>query len=240
MKKKNVFIAIIVLIVVVLLAYFSNFIINNSNDNKLKFTDVGGLEIEYKILALDVTEDTIDRLESILRNRLNVKNIWDIGFETVEEEGNQNIIVRLPRIEEDTVTEFLGKTAELKFTDVTGDAFLTGNDVLGAQVIYDKINEELGFKYMVQIQLSDDAANTFANVTEELATKPDGQNMMYMFLDNTLLSSPIVLERVETAAPVIVGDFTKEYADELTDLICSGALPCEIELVRSEYIAPVK
>jgi preprotein translocase subunit SecD len=57
------------------------------------------------------------------------------------------------------------------------------------------------------------------------------QNISYLFAQANY-------ERIETATPVITGNFTQEEAKDLADLISSGALPFDLVSESQEYIGP--
>jgi len=77
------------------------------------------LEIDRSKLA-DNDKDVIDRAYAIIENRINQLGVAE---PTLQKQGNNRIIVELPGIKDETVAkEVIGKTAQLEFKLVRGDA----------------------------------------------------------------------------------------------------------------------
>jgi len=63
-----------------------------------------------------VTEDSIDRLLAVLRNRIDQ---YGVAEPIIQKEGRDRVIVDLPGIQDpDAALELIGKTAELEFRSV--------------------------------------------------------------------------------------------------------------------------
>jgi SecD/SecF fusion protein len=77
------------------------------------------LEIDRSKLP-DNDKDVIDRAYAIIENRINQLGVAE---PTLQKQGNNRIIVELPGIKDETVAkEVIGKTAQLEFKLVRGDA----------------------------------------------------------------------------------------------------------------------
>jgi len=78
------------------------------------------LEIDRSKLPPDNDKDVIDRAYAIIENRINQLGVAE---PTLQKQGNNRIIVELPGIKDETVAkEVIGKTAQLEFKLVRGDA----------------------------------------------------------------------------------------------------------------------
>ncbi|MBI4359107.1 MAG: protein translocase subunit SecD [Candidatus Nealsonbacteria bacterium] len=88
-------------------------------------------------------------------------------------------------------------------------------------------------KPVVSIQFNDEGAKLF----EELTTKNVGKPLA-IYIDNALLSRPVVQEAIKGGQAQITGDFTVEAGRELARNLNAGALPVPIKLVSQETIGP--
>lgn len=200
----------------------------------------GGVRLIYTIAGEDVTSDGIQKTEKILRNRLDAKGLTEatVTIDTVNPD-NQMLIVEIPGFDDpEEASNFLGKTAKLQFVDYEGNVVLEGEDIVGAKEQYGQLGTVGGAQYFIELNLSDSAVEKFADATEKAAALPEGQNVIYIVLDDMILSAPSVNERIATSNPSITGSFTYEGAKELADLISSGALPFELVIQNQEYVGP--
>jgi len=106
---------------------------------------------------------------------------------------------------------------------------LTGRYLKKAELIFEPTTN----KPMVSIQFDDEGAKLF----EELTTRNIGKSVA-IYIDNTLISSPIVQESISGGKAQISGSFTVDDAKTLVRSLNSGALPVPITLVSQETIGP--
>ena len=200
----------------------------------------GGVRLVYTIEGEDVTSDGIQKTETVLRNRLDAKGLTEatITLDTVNPE-NQMLIIEIPGFDDpEEASKFLGKTAKLQFMDLEGNIILEGEDIVGASAQYGQMDAMSGYQYFIQLNLSDAAVQKFADATERVSKLEVGQNIIYIVLDDAILSYPQVNERIATSTPTITGQFTYDEATELADLISSGALPFTLVTESQEYVGP--
>jgi preprotein translocase subunit SecD len=77
-------------------------------------------------------------------------------------------------------------------------------------------------------------ALTFTSNGKELFSKATEENIgkrILIKLDDTVLSAPIVNEKISSDEVQITGDFTLDEAVNLSDLIRAGALPFDLIFV---------
>ncbi|WP_252891429.1 preprotein translocase subunit SecD [Thermoclostridium stercorarium] len=172
----------------------------------------------YAVLEPDIdksslTDDEIDKgLESaktILGKRLDAKNIFDrsINIDSV----NDRIIIEIPWAAgetnfnpQDQLNE-LGKTALLTFQEVdedkvdengiylpTGKIIIQGNQVKDANAAP---YQEQG-SWVVALELDESGSEAFAEATGRLVGKP-----IAIFMDDQLISAPIVNQKIEAEKP---------------------------------------
>ena len=86
---------------------------------------------------------------------------------------------------------------------------------------------------MVALQFNSEGAKKFADITARNLNKP-----LAIFLDNALISAPLVQQKIIGGQAVISGDFTLEEAKKLAITLNAGALPAPIKILSQKNIAP--
>lgn len=104
---------------------------------------------------------------------------------------------------------------------------LTGNDLRRAEVVYGQAQAGPA----VSITFNDDGARKFAEMTQRNIAKPIG-----IFLDDQLVSAPLVNEAIFGGQATITGGFTQDEAKELATQLNAGALPVPIEVIEQRTI----
>ncbi len=134
--------------------------------------------------------------------------------------------------------DLIGKTALLEFIDPDGLTVLTGKNVVDAKVIFQPGN--LGVEEpVVSLELDQEGSGIFLDVTSRLANETATEDkIIYIVLDGSVISYPIVQEPIRDGKPVIAGGFTLESANNLATLIRAGALPVEMIEVQTSIIGP--
>lgn len=202
--------------------------------------DVKNIKEENRQQALISARDIIEK-------RVNFFGITEPNIQTLKSGGNYRIIVDLPgvsRVEE--AVKLIGKTAQLDFRQeasveakiatttpvflrLTKKTNLTGKEVKRASV---QFNPTSG-KPEVRLEFTDKGAKLFEKITKENVGKPLG-----IFLDNALLSAPVVQQVITGGNAVITGKFSLPEAKKLAIAINSGALPVPIKLIEQRQIGP--
>ena len=189
----------------------------------------GGVSVTYEAVeenpSAEAMSDTIRKIQT---------RVEEFSTESqVYQEGVNRITIDIPgQKDADAVLEELGKPGTLVFctdaNDADGTKVIDGNDVVNAQVMVDSENN-----YLVQLTLSEEGTAKFSEATKDLAgtDKP-----LYIMYDGEKISSPTVKEELNTATPVIEGDFTYEQANYLASYIRIGALPVELRELRSQVV----
>ncbi|WP_309119739.1 protein translocase subunit SecD [Paenibacillus sp.] len=134
-------------------------------------------------------------------------------------EGEDRIRVRIAGVEDEAkVREILKKPAVLTFRGPDGSVKLQGNDfVQGAAVVaFDEIQQPI-----IQIEVKD--KQKLRQVSEELFQQP-----LAIFLDETLISAPVVRAILPDGRATISGTYSYEEAKDLADTINLGALPLKL------------
>lgn len=194
-------------------------------------TDVSKLKKEDIADALNSSRDIIER-------RVNFFGVSEPVVQTLQSGNNHRISIDLPGI--DNVADaiaLIGQTAQLHFKEeasVEGaitvkDTGMNGTHIKKASVTFDS---QTG-KPQVALDFTKGGADLFAKITQKNVGKP-----VAIYLDNFLLSAPIVQQPILDGSAVITGDFTIDEAKKLAISINSGSLPVPIKLIEQRNIGP--
>lgn len=206
----------------------------------------GGFEILYEVSPLE-GKDMPDM--SAVAESVNKRvDVLGVNEPEITVEGNNRIRVQLAGVKNaDQARRVISSTANLTFRDVN-DNLLMDASVLkegSASVGYDEYGNPL-----VNLKLADQ--KKFYEVTKEVASKSEGENLMVAWLDfdektdsyakeanaenPKFISAARVQEGINSTSAQISGNFTKEEAKELSDLINSGSLPVKMTEIYSDSV----
>lgn len=186
----------------------------------------GGFEVLYEAKPLEkgqkITPSTLSDAAQAVNRRINVLGVSEPQI-TVE--GNDRIRVQLAGVTDpDKAREVLGKPAVLTFRAPDGEKILMrGTDLKegGASQDYDEQGRPI-----VSVEFKD--AKKFAKYTKEYLGQP-----MPIYLDQELLSDPVIQDVIAGGKAQISGGFTTQEAKELADLLNAGALPVKLKEKQS-------
>lgn len=216
----------------------------------------GGTAVTMSVEEADgdkPSTDDLARATSIITSRLN-----DMGIsESSVVQDGETLVVSLPQdVDGKAVMEAIGGPGKLEFVvlDEIGDAdalakinaggqnvpleegtytaFLTGDAVQSATV-----TEMAGGGYAISLAFDAEGAQTFADVTRELAA--DGGGSIAIVLDGRVLSAPGVSQEIAGGEVSISGDFTYAQAHGLKAVLETEALPVTLAFQGSEGVGPL-
>lgn len=180
----------------------------------------GGFEILYEVKPIDskqkVTPELLKATASMIEKRV---NIGGVAEPDISVEGKNRIRVKLAGVkDQDRMRELIGKQAYLTFRDESGKILMDGRDLApnGAGVGYDELNRPV-----VTLEFAD--AQKFENITREYL----GRNVA-IFLDDKMLTNPVIQTVIAGGKAQIDGQRTVEEAKELADILNAGALPTKL------------
>ena len=107
---------------------------------------------------------------------------------------------------------------------------LTGQYLEKAEVSFDQTT----FEAEVLLQFDDEGKDIFKELTSSNIGK-----QLAIYIDDTLISAPVVREAIPNGKARITGNFTTEEAKDLARNLNAGALPVPIELISQKTIGPV-
>lgn len=187
---------------------------------------VSGSELE------NITDDDMASAETIINTRLVNLNITDSEVYTDNE--NHQIIVRFPWQSEETdydpaaAVEELGETAMISFyegQENNAEALILqgSEDVESASAGYDSQTNS----YVVQLKMTKSGAGKFAIATEKLA---GSSTPISIYMDDTLVSAPVVKSAITNGEAVITDIQTFEEAEDIAEKINAGSLPFALKI----------
>lgn len=192
-------------------------------------------------------QDAINSSRDIIERRVNFFGVSEPSIQTVKVGNVYRITVDLPGVENAAeAVGLIGQTAQLTFREsakldpklatlsgalqvFSATPSLTGKDVKKATVVYD---QNTG-KPQVQLQFSPEGEKKFGDLTGKNVGKQVG-----IFIDQQVLSAPVVQQKITGGTAVITGNFTLDNAKQLAVAINSGALPVPIKLIEQRSIGP--
>lgn len=198
---------------------------------------VGGSVITYEAQTDSATDEQMQSVENVLRNRLD-----SLGYNeaTTSRQGDKKVRVEIPAIQDpQEAVETLGQTAVLGFYDSDGNMVLEGADVDSATAAYGAVNETGSSAHYVKLKLKDSGIEKFYQATLAASNKSQGENYISIKLDETEISRPSVETPINSADCIISGGFSDaSETGELAALINSGNLPFSIKDVELSSIGP--
>ena len=212
--------------------------IKGAGDMRFGIDIRGGVEAVFEPVGLDrnPAPNEIEAARNIIETRLDDKNITDREVTTDNEKGY--VIVRFPwkSDEKDFKPEAaiaeLGDMANLTFRDENGTVMLEGRDVSTSRPV--EYSDQTGMKkYEVELQFTKEGADKFADATGKLVGRRMG-----IYMDEELISNPVVQDKITGGNAVINGMETYAAAKNLSDKINAGALPYAMETKNFSTISP--
>ncbi|MEF9853078.1 MAG: preprotein translocase subunit SecD [Hydrogenoanaerobacterium sp.] len=212
----------------------------------------GGVDVTFSPPDdFDATNEQMSSAESVIKLRLLSLNITD--SEVYTDFNKDRIIVRFPWKQDETnfdpeaaIAE-LGATAMLTFreginvdaegkpTGVTKDnIILQGNDIKSAYVSVQHDNN----KPVVSLELNSSGIEKFSNATGKLMSQQYPNNVISIWMDDTVISYPTVNAQITGGEAIIEGSFTTEDAKALADKINAGALPFKLKTENFNTLSP--
>ena len=192
-------------------------------------------------------EKAMSGLIEVVSQRINLFGVSEANIQRASFEGKDRLIVELPGVENpEEAKKLIGRTARLIFArlqepeapadggqaqvqEVLVPTELTGADVASADVIFSQVDGSPA----VGIEFTPEGAKKFEKLTEENV----GKNLPIL-LDGSVISAPVVQEKITGTSAQISGSFTLEQAKQIAIQINAGSLPVEIELLEERIVGP--
>jgi preprotein translocase subunit SecD len=227
-------------------------------------TDAGPTyKMDYRPMGADqVRRNAMEQALETIRNRIDQLGVRET---TIAQEGNDEILVQLPGIQDpERAKELIGKTGVLQFKLVddghsVSDALRDGPPP-GDEILYGPANRGGREPYLIEtpVLLTGDTIT-------DARVRPGGQlegpyvtvdldergaqifaaitaanvgRKIAIVLDNIVYSAPVIREPIPGGHVQITGSFTYDESHELAIVLRSGALPAPVEIVEERTVGP--
>ncbi len=217
----------LILIVVVLMVLIVMTIVPVAENITLGLDLQGGFEVLYKAEAQNetvVSHKALTETAAALERRIDVLGVSET---TITIEGEDRIRVQLAGVtDQDDARELLGKPAYLTFRNSDGEILLDGTDLVvgGAGIDFDNNGNQI-----VVLKLKD--PDKFRDITTQYLRQP-----IAIYLDEDLITAPIVESVIASGNAIITGQDSVEEARRLADLLNAGALPLELTEMQAQSV----
>jgi preprotein translocase subunit SecD len=213
----------ILVLILVVTASFATIAVTTGDilkDIRLGLDLKGGFEILYQAVPIEkggeVTQDLLKQTAFNLEKRINK---YGVAEPDVAVEGTDRIRVTVAGVANQAeLREVLKTPATLTIRDESGKVLLNGRDFVenAASIGYDESNRPI-----VVIKMKD--AKKFAAITEKYLGQP-----LAIYLDEELVTAPIVQAVISSGEATITGQDSLEEAQKLKETINLGALPLNL------------
>ena len=212
-------------------------ITDTDNGIRLGLDLTGGSVITFEADTETATNEEMASVVNMLRKRLD-----SLGYTeaTIARQGEKKVRIEIPSVSNpEEAVEQLGKTAQLQFVDADGQVVMTGADVASAKAEYGPITQNGASVHHITLTLTSEGQAKFAEATDRIKNQTaDNKNYIAIMLDEDIISSPRVSEKIDSDSCVISGDYTAERAKYEADLISAGQLPFDLIEVELNSIGP--
>ena len=136
------------------------------------------------------------------------KQVEEIGFERIEEIEDQHLVFEDPYFKSTVLTGQYLKKAKMDF-------------------------DQTAYQPLIVIEFDNEGSKIFEELTEKNINKP-----LAIYIDNVLISAPIVQTKITGGTAQITGNFTIDEAKSLAGNLSAGALPVPINLISQQTVGP--
>lgn len=176
----------------------------------------------------EVDDDAIDRAIAVIRNRVDELGVAE---PVIAPQGDDRIRIELPDLDDvEQAREIIGRTAMLTFVGPDGEEIVTGANLTRARA---ERQPEISPYPFVSLEFDREGAVLFEEATREFFGEP-----IAIYLDDEIISEPVVRAIITDGQATIEGRFDFEEASQLALLLRSGSLPVELRELESRLVGP--
>jgi len=191
----------------------------------------GGLYVLMEAVETEgreVDDDTIDRAIAVIRNRIDELGVAE---PVIAPQGDDRIRIELPDLDDvEEAREIIGRTAMLTFVGPDGEEIVTGANLERARA---ERQPEVSPNPFVSLEFDREGTRLFAEATQKYYGEP-----IAIYLDDEIISEPVVRAIITEGHATIEGNFDFEEASQLALLLRSGSLPVELRELESRLVGP--
>ena len=205
-------------------------------------------EADMGAVQEDAREDAIKGVREIIARRIDLYGVSEPLIQTSIDGDQYRIIAELPGVKNTKeAIDLIGQTAQLDFREEPKEpqtasesgssqpsildfqkTDLTGKDLAKAQV---EFNQSGTGAPVVALGFTDEGKEKFGELTKRNVGK-----RLAIYLDEMLLTAPVVQQPITTGNAVISGDFTVNEAKNLAIQLNAGALPVPVNVVEERTV----
>lgn len=186
------------------------------------------ISITY-IYSFDNTEKR-DAFISLLKTKLTYLGYTD----AVVIADTDSCTVKISDIGESDPKEFADSLISgnsLTFNYPSGETIIDNKDIVKVSAKKGILNNAYE-EYYIEIQITPEGRKKFAEATEYVATMPNRQNFIAVIFDNSVISAPVVAEKIDSDIIIISGNFFEESANELASLLNSSVSDINVSVAE--------
>lgn len=229
------------------------FTIKRDLTTKLGLDLKGGAHLVYEANMSQIEKGdrdvALEGVKNVIERRVNLFGVSEPLVQSSKVGESYRVIVELPGVEDiNKALSLIGKTAQLDFREEASlppeataaaqlnpallfskETGLTGKFLKRSNVVF---NQNTGSP-QVSLEFNSEGAKLFEEITRRNVGK-----RVAIFLDNFLVSAPVVNEAITGGNAVISGTFSVDEAKELSKQLNAGALPVPVHVVEQSNIGP--
>jgi len=200
----------------------------------------GGTHLVYQADTSKVPGQNIDAAiratRDNLERRINLLGVSEALIQTSQVGSDHRLIVELPGVKDvNQALAIIGQTAQLEFREPKSASpsaasdfvptGLTGKDLRLAQVKFNNGQAVVGLDF------TSEGTKKFSDITSRNIGR-----QVAIFLDNQIVSAPVVQNAISDGQAIITGSFSVDVAKQLAIELNAGALPIPIKIVEQRNI----
>ena len=207
------------------------------NTPRLGLDLVGGtrltLEAQTNKEVPAITRPIMDSLQTVIEQRVNK---FGVSEAIVQRAGEKRLLIEIPDVKNpDEARKQLGKVGNLEFKRQNPNGTWVTSGVSGKDLKIAELepDPETPGAWAIHFILNGSGTQKFGKLTTELAPT---QAKLGIFFDGDLKSDPNVKNPIDGGEGYITGNFTKEEAKGMIDVLNAGALPVNVEVVEETTV----
>lgn len=219
---------------------------------KLGLDLAGGVQLTLSADMNSIEEkdrdDALESAKNIVEARINSLGVAEPQVQTAKTQDQHRLIIEIPGVSDvDQAVATVRKTAHLEFRTLKKDAppestisalpehfestQLTGKDLKRAAAAPSQDPQNPG--YYISLEFKEEGAKKFEEITRNNLSRP-----VAIFLDEELISAPIVQAIISDGNAQITGSFTSKEARQLSIELNAGALPVPFKIESQTRLGP--
>lgn len=226
-----------------------NFRLKRDLEPKLGLDLQGGthlvLSADMKDIPSENRDNALESAKNVIERRVNFFGVSEPLVQSAKVGDDFRVIVELAGVSDvNQAKDLVGQTAKLEFRQMieatpsaapnlenTGSTGLTGKDLKSASAQYSGGGGTPSSEPVVAFKMTTEGSGKFADLTRKLEGKP-----LAIFLDDRLVTAPIVREPITGGEGIISGGFNIQEAKKLAIQLNAGALPVPVKIVEERTV----